>query len=909
MSVPQLKRGVFWFSRERSIKLRIITIDEQKVEDLPLPLLRLRTLTPFLPPHYSFYFPAFSSDTLPISCLRALPFLRLIAAFVRIAANLHQLRDPATVAQGSGKFSFSARGFCFVGELQFLRYWLNRRLLSWVSLLASMSLRVDDPRSRGRSKSPSGRTRDRSTSRDPRLPSPGPEPSRKSAYLSADPAGEKVRTRSRSRGASPLRSYRKPSRYDSDSEHDARDYARRRPERDYYYHSDSDDSRGAPKRSSQRYSRPPPERRSGQISRHSDEDDIYSSDDDLAYGDAGGLERGYYGHKSSSSISGPPPLMTGALNNPSAGPRSNAEAVSGYSRYGAGQPAYSGPPHTQPTWAPVPDCEKPGFVPPASQGGDSMPGAFPAAMSGPPPTAQYMSPDSAHSPYAPWNAPTVTSGAPYATPVTTASHQRNPPGDPNLYANPPAFQYAQIDPNVRYSTKPTTGSTYSSRTEPLPSGVKYSATPQYSTGSTSGADTGPQYIEVAPSSRTSGRPSSLSVSTGNSLGVGGGHDTSHPPASPLLEAYKGTYQSISPMPSPILIAPRDDDVSDLEPLDNSTDSERRRRRKSKKSKDEGGLKEPKSSKRGSSRVRHERHDSKDARGSDNMLVISPSSSRRKVSFYDATDDALALRDALAHTRNIETKTLIHVLPHLTNHEMLDLRKEYKNHVKIHGKGVNLAKHIRLKLGNSAFGKVCYATALGRWESEAFWANCYYQSGSSRRELLIESLFGRSNGEMREIKETFRDSRYADSLEKCMKAELKADKFRTAVLLALEESRQSERDSVDTDLVTRDIQALHSALVSRNGGETAMIYIIVRRSDSHLREVLRTYEKIYQRNFARDMIQKSQNLVVRVSSQTCSPFLLLYANKFTWIGRNPCTYPQRGHQPTHARRTTSPPSSP
>lgn len=534
--MPQLKRGVFWFSRERSIKLRIITIDEQKVEDLPLPLLRLRTLTPFLPPHYSFYFPAFSSDTLPISCLRALPFLRLIAAFVRIAANLHQLRDPATVAQGSGKFSFSARGFCFVGELQFLRYWLNRRLLSWVSLLASMSLRVDDPRSRGRSKSPSGRTRDRSTSRDPRLPSPGPEPSRKSAYLSADPAGEKVRTRSRSRGASPLRSYRKPSRYDSDSEHDARDYARRRPERDYYYHSDSDDSRGAPKRSSQRYSRPPPERRSGQISRHSDEDDIYSSDDDLAYGDAGGLERGYYGHKSSSSISGPPPLMTGALNNPSAGPRSSAEAVSGYSRYGAGQPAYSGPPHTQPTWAPVPDCEKPGFVPPASQGGDSMPGAFPAAMSGPPPTAQYMSPDSAHSPYAPWNAPTVTSGAPYAAPVTTASHQRNPPGDPNLYANPPAFQYAQIDPNVRYSTKPTTGSTYSSRTEPLPSGVKYSATPQYSTGSTSGADTGPQYIEVAPSSRTSGRPSSLSVSTGNSLGVGGGHDTSHPPASPLLEA-------------------------------------------------------------------------------------------------------------------------------------------------------------------------------------------------------------------------------------------------------------------------------------------------------------------------------------------------------------------------------------
>ncbi|KAL4925914.1 uncharacterized protein BDV17DRAFT_166021 [Aspergillus undulatus] len=228
--------------------------------------------------------------------------------------------------------------------------------------------------------------------------------------------------------------------------------------------------------------------------------------------------------------------------------------------------------------------------------------------------------------------------------------------------------------------------------------------------------------------------------------------------------------------------------------------------------------------------------------------------------YNPTEDALALRDALSRSRNIDTKTLIQILPHLTNHEMLDLRKEYKKHVKISGKGVNLAKHIRVKLGNSAIGKVCYATALGRWESEAFWANCYYQLGSSRRELLIESLFGRSNGEMREIKNSFKDSQYADSLEKCMMAELKADKFRTAVLLALEEGRQSECDTVDTELVHRDVQALHAALISRNGGETGMMYIIVRRSDSHLREVLRAYEKNYNRNFAREMIQKSQNLV-------------------------------------------------
>jgi hypothetical protein len=197
--------------------------------------------------------------------------------------------------------------------------------------------------------------------------------------------------------------------------------------------------------------------------------------------------------------------------------------------------------------------------------------------------------------------------------------------------------------------------------------------------------------------------------------------------------------------------------------------------------------------------------------------------------------------------------------------MLDLRKEYKSHVKLQGKGINMAKHIRLKLGNSAFGKVCYATALGRWESEAYWANCYYQSSTSRRELLIESLMGRSNSDIREIKECFRDSRYLDSLEKCMKAELKADKFRVAVMLALEETRQSEREPIDPNLVQRDVRDLYGALMSRHGGETAMIYIIVRRSDAHLREVLRAYEKVYNQNFARAMIAKSQNLVVRIST--------------------------------------------
>jgi len=43
----------------------------------------------------------------------------------------------------------------------------------------------------------------------------------------------------------------------------------------------------------------------------------------------------------------------------------------------------------------------------------------------------------------------------------------------------------------------------------------------------------------------------------------------------------------------------------------------------------------------------------------------------------------------------------------------------------------------------------------------------------------------------------------------------------------------------------------------------MLGVVVMRSDAHLREVLRTYERKYQGNFARDALRKSNNLVGEV----------------------------------------------
>lgn len=346
----------------------------------------------------------------------------------------------------------------------------------------------------------------------------------------------------------------------------------------------------------------------------------------------------------------------------------------------------------------------------------------------------------------------------------------------------------------------------------------------------------PEFVEIIPGG-SSLKPVEQGV---RRLSVSGGHGAltlaapggqhhpggmqpgGRPPGSPLLEAYRGTWQSISPMPSPMALpAHMDDGLSDLEPLEGPEEPDFYS--------DDSGHRKPRKS------------------------IL------KKVVIYDPEPDAKAIAAELKHSKP-EAGALIKILPPLSDDNMMALRAEYKKHFKAAGKGINVAKHIKVKYTGN-IGKIAYATALGRWESEAHWANFWYQSGSSRRELLIESLIGRSNLEIKKIKEAFSDKRYNDSLEKCMQTELKKDKFRHAVLTALEEKRMDELTPLSRRKIKEDVENLYKALVAKEGGETAMIDIILVGSDTHLREVLKEFETKYRRNFAREMIQKSQNLVV------------------------------------------------
>lgn len=327
-----------------------------------------------------------------------------------------------------------------------------------------------------------------------------------------------------------------------------------------------------------------------------------------------------------------------------------------------------------------------------------------------------------------------------------------------------------------------------------------------------------------------GRMSLLSVDAAHPPNM----SLSHAPPSPLLESYHGTYQQSSPMPSPMALAhPGAMEVSTLD-LD-------------------------------------------DERSADEARI------NRRARFHHPEEIATRIAKALSGSHGPpDTNPLIQILPGLGHEEVMELRTQYKAIVKAGSqrKGVNVAKHIRSRLRDEDpnLMKACYAVALGRWEGEAYWANFWYQGDKTRRELLIEALMGRSNDEMREIKDGFRDKKYGDSLSKCMRTELKEDKFKKAVMLALSGERMEEEDEhgrpleLDMRLVDQDAEDLRRAVKSEKGGESQMISIVVLRSEAHLREVLREYSHQFKANFARDALKKSTNLVVSNARRPSIPLL-------------------------------------
>lgn len=697
---------------------------------------------------------------------------------------------------------------------------------------AAMSLSVHDPRSRG--KSP-GRSRDRSRSRDTRAPSPPHRSTRESTKKSSKKYYDSD-TDSDPRRKTSSKKYKDETDSDDDDDRHKKSSRRHRDASDsdtYKKHAkkrhSDDESDERSKKSSRKYKDRGRDRSESSSSSSSSEDDHRSSKHKESKPKHKTAEPKH--RRGSSPDSQALPKRAEYVQ--SAKPQYDRERVDGR------HPSYAGP-------NPYEHARPQDYSRHLSTSGAEAPYAVPGQYNW-----DYDHPSEAHN----------TSRHPSISQEQQRQLSTSAGVNANIgYAQHPHYAPQQVPPQYGYAqpqhqqqrpeahrihSTSSTGSAHFQYAEPsqdfnyLPKtdgrkpSYSMSARPQF-------ADTKPHSsaLQAEPPSGLGSKMHRLSVSGGAggmlALAAPGQHHSHDmhgglPPGSPLLEAYHGTYQSISPMPSPLMLpSTMDEGLSDLEPLSPGYSSD-------------------------DSRSKSSHH----GRKANNTIAS------KRVSFYDPEPDALALAAALKHSTP-DPAPINKILPQLSEDHILELRTEYKKHIKVGGKGINIAKHIKLKVPGN-LGKAAYAVALGRWESEAHWANFWYQSNSSRRELLIESLMGRTNSDIVKIKDAFSDKRYNDSLEKCMQMELKKDKFRNAVLLALEEKRMSNNEKLDVNLVRRDTQELHRALTSKEGGETAMINIIVVRSDNHLREVLRSFEASYRKNFAREMIQKSRNLIVRLAN--------------------------------------------
>lgn len=149
--------------------------------------------------------------------------------------------------------------------------------------------------------------------------------------------------------------------------------------------------------------------------------------------------------------------------------------------------------------------------------------------------------------------------------------------------------------------------------------------------------------------------------------------------------------------------------------------------------------------------------------------------------------------------------------------------------------------------------VCMATALGREESEAFWARRALKGVGTDEVLLTEALSGKKNAEIETIKKAYR-AKYFVPLQEDLKGDL-SGKTEKLFLMAIEGQRQEDWIQPDPNMVTRDVDLLHMATEARLGTDEIQVFTVFTRSnEAHLRAVAYAYQQAHRKSLA-EVIKK------------------------------------------------------
>jgi annexin A7/11 len=197
----------------------------------------------------------------------------------------------------------------------------------------------------------------------------------------------------------------------------------------------------------------------------------------------------------------------------------------------------------------------------------------------------------------------------------------------------------------------------------------------------------------------------------------------------------------------------------------------------------------------------------------------------------------------------DEKALIQVLSKLDPLQVATVRQAYTN---IHGR--NLASDIASET-NGYFEEGLLAIVRGPLQQDCHVLKQAMDGPGTKEAALNDVLLGRSNADIRAIKETYAKT-YRVSLESDIKADLSM-KTERHFLMVLAGNRAESSAPVIPQQVESDVQELYKATEGKTGTDELLVCsILTSRNDAQIGAIARAYEARFRRSLEAVIISVS-----------------------------------------------------
>ncbi|XP_050967154.1 annexin A1a [Labeo rohita] len=222
--------------------------------------------------------------------------------------------------------------------------------------------------------------------------------------------------------------------------------------------------------------------------------------------------------------------------------------------------------------------------------------------------------------------------------------------------------------------------------------------------------------------------------------------------------------------------------------------------------------------------------------------------------FSAAADA-GILDKAIKAKGVDEATIIEVLVRRSNAQRQQIKAAYQQSA---SKPLDVALKAALK---GELEEVVLGLLMTPAQYDAFILHGAMKGLGTDEDTLVEILASRTNKEIREIKQAYKQD-YKKDLDAAIKSETSGD-FRNA-LLSLCKGTRSEDRAVDETLADKDARALYEAGEKRKGTDCAtFIDILTSRNPSHLRRVFQLYSK-----YSKVDVAKALDLELKGDIENC-----------------------------------------